>query len=649
MSANEKTQEEIKNKPVLDENGDDYVGKKRRLGNSFWGWVIRCAAIFLSLFHLYTAGFGSLPMIQQRSFHLAFVLFLVYLVFPGSKKFSRVKMNPIDAILAFVSFGCCMYLFFRFDYISAHAGILNTTDLIIGGIIIFVVLEGVRRVSGNILVGLMLVALIYCRFGKYFPDFLYHKGLSYHRIIQYMVWSSEGIFGTVLGVSSTYLFTFVLFGAILDKTGLAKTVNDLALSIAGGMRGGPAKVSIISSGLMGTISGSAVANVATTGTITIPLMKSLGYQPVFAACVEAIASTGGMIMPPIMGAAAMIMAEFLGVSYFTIVKAAIIPALLYYFACWMVVDFEARRLNLKQAKREDLPKLTTVLKERGYLLLPIVLLLVLMISGKTPLFASFYSILAAIVVSMFRKDTRLTPKKAMEAFENAGMLAIPVANTCAAVGIMVGMTGATGLGLVLGDGLVKLAGGNYYLTLFFTMLTCLILGMGLPSSACYIIVSTIAAPALLKFGVSGVPVHMFVFYFGILSVITPPVCTASYTAAGIAGAEANKVGYKAFQLALAGFLVPYVFIGNPELLLISPTVIGVVTKLITAILGCISMAAMAVGFFRAPLQAWQRVGLLAAGVCLMDGGIITDIIGLVLLVGILGMNIYKARTAPKTL
>ena len=394
---------------------------------------------------------------------------------------------------------------------------------------------------------------------------------------------------------------------------------------------------------MGTLSGSAVANVATTGTLTIPMMKKLGYEPSFAACVEAIASTGGMIMPPIMGAAAMIMAEFLSVSYVQIMKAALIPAILYYFACWMVVDFEARRLNLPHLSREELPKPGQILKKRGYLLIPILVLIGLMVAGKTPLFASFWSIVVAVVVSSFSKETRLTPKKAVEALEDAGMLAIPVANTCAAVGIMVGMTGATGLGLILGDALIQLAGGNFYLTLVFTMITCLLLGMGLPSTACYIVVATIAAPALTKFGISGIPVHMFVFYFGILSVITPPVCTASYTAAGIAGEEPNKVGYKAFRLALSGFLIPFVFITAPDLLLIDPTFLGLLTKLVSACVGIIAMAAMAVGFFRAPLKIWERLLMLVGGMCLLDSGIITDLVGYGLVILLCWSNMTRAK------
>lgn len=624
-------------------NAEEYDGRVRELGNSFWGRVIKVAAVVLSLFHLYTSGFGTLSMIKQRSFHLALVLFLVYLCFPTSKRFSRKKMHIVDAVLACMAMVINFYVYIRFDQIAINSGILNNTDLFVGSLIIIFVLEGVRRTSGYALPILMTIALFYCYFGSYFPDFFYHNGLSFHRIVQYMVWSTEGIYGLVLGVSSTYLFVFILFGAILDTTGLASVINDLALSLAGGSRGGPAKVAIVASACMGTISGSAVANVATTGTLTIPLMKRMGYAPAFAASVEAIASTGGMIMPPIMGAAALIMAEFLGVPYLSIMKAAILPALLYYFAVWLVVDFEAKRLKLPPMKKEDLPNFRLVIINRGFMLVPIVVLVAFLIWGRTPLFAAFYSIITAIVITSFKKETRLTPRRMVNALEGAGKLAIPVANACASVGIMVGMTGATGLGLVLGDGLIKIAGGSFYLTLFFTMLTCLILGMGLPSSACYIVVSTLAAPALMEFNITGIPVHMFVFYFGILSVITPPVAMASFTAAGIAGENPNKVGWQTFRLAFAGFLIPYVFISAPDLLLIDPTFWGVLPKLATAMLGTVAMAMGAVGFSFTKVKTVERFLFVISAICLLFAEHVTDIIGLILMIILLVINWKRSK------
>lgn len=630
---------------VQDPAMDEFSGKTRRLQGTFWGQVIRWTAVVLSLFHLYTAGFGTLPMIRQRSFHLALVLFLVFLTFPAGKKSSRLKMSVDSVILAFLSLGLNLYVFFRFDHVAMNSGILNQTDLIVGAVIIVVILEGCRRTTGKALPVLMTVALIYCYFGPYFPSFLKHNGLTFRRIIQYMVWSTEGIYGIVLGVSATYLFVFILFGAILEKTGLASVIKDLSMALAGRARGGPAKVAILASGCMGTISGSAVANVATTGTLTIPMMTQLGYSPAFAASVEAIASTGGMIMPPIMGAAALIMAEFLGVPYASIMKAALIPALLYYFATWVVVDLEARRLKLATVNEEDIPNFLEVLKKRGYMLLPILLLVVLMVMGKTPLFSAFYSIVLALAVTSLKKETRLTPEKAVEALEDAGKLAIPVANSCASVGIMVAMTGATGLGLVLGDGLIKIAGGNFYLTLIFAMLTCMVLGMGLPSSACYIMVSTLAAPALMKFGISGIPVHLFVFYYGILSVLTPPVCMASFTAAGIAGENPAKVGYKAFRMAAAGFLIPFIFITSPELLLIDASFVDIITKIPTALIGTYALAVSIVGYFKAPVGRLFRAAAFGAGLLMLDGGVLTDLIGIALFAAIILYNLRDAKKA----
>lgn len=622
----------------------EFSGRTRRLGQTFWGQVICWVSVVLSMFHLYTAGFGTLPMIKQRSVHLGLVLFLVYLLFPRSKKHSsRLKMTAEAVILAFAALALNMYVYLRFDQIAMNSGILRQADLIAGALIIIIILEGCRRTSGNALPLLMIFALVYCYFGPYFPSFFRHNGLTLHRIIQYMVWSTEGVFGLVLGVSSTYLFVFILFGSVLEKTGLAGVINDLALSLAGQARGGPAKVAIIASACMGTISGSAVANVATTGTLTIPMMRKTGYSPVFAASVEAVASTGGMIMPPIMGASAMIMAEFLGVPYVLIMKSALVPALLYYFAVWMVVDLEARRLNLPVMRKEDMQNFRKVLMQRGYLLIPIAVLVGLMIYGRTPLFSSFWAIVVAVIVSSIKKETRLTPQTAIAALEDAGKLAVPVANTCAAVGIMVGMTGATGLGMVLGDGLIKIAGGNFYLTLFFAMLTCMILGMGLPTSACYIVVSTLAAPALLRFGIAGIPVHMFAFYYGILSVLTPPVCTASYTAAGIAGASPNQVGYSAFRMAAAGFLIPYMFITTPELLLLGGTPLAIATKILTALIGTSCLAISVVGHLKTGLNKVERTIVFLAGILLMDGGLITDIGGAVILAVLLVLNLMRAK------
>lgn len=620
----------------------DELSKTRKLGNSLWGNIIKTAAIVLSLFHLYTAGFGTLPLVQQRSFHLGLVLFVLYLLFPISKKSSRKRMNIIDPILAVISLAANFYVYFRYDQIAANSGILTSLDLVVGAILIVLVIESIRRASGEALPYMMIGCLVYAYYGRYFPGFLQHYGLSIRRIIQYMVWSTEGIYGLTLGVSASFLFLFILFGAVLEKTGLAGVINDIALAAAGKARGGPAKVAVIASAALGTISGSAVANVATTGVFTIPMMKKLGYSPTFAATTEAIASTGGMIMPPIMGAAAFIMAEFLGVPYMKVMTAAIVPALLYYFSVWVVVDLEAQRLNLKGIKKEDIPNVWKVIKEKGYMLLPIVVLIYFLMTGSTTLKAAFYSIISALLLSYFKADTRMTPKRFLETLENAGQVAIPVASICAASGILIGVFGATGLGLVLGDGLLALAGGNYYMTVILIAIASLFLGLGLPSTACYIIVSTLAAPALIKFGIEGIPAHLFAFYFGVLSVISPPIATASFTAAGIAGADPSKTGWMAFKYAIPAFLIPFIFISSPEMLLINTNVLQVLFIVVTAMVGVYALATATTGYLFGNINMLTRIILGLGGAMMMSTTLIPNVIGLALII-IGGLIAYRNK------
>lgn len=624
----------------------DELGKTRKLGNSFWGIVVKIAAVILSLFHLYTAGFGTLPLIKQRSFHLAFVLFILLLLFPITKKSPRKRMNIVDPIIAVIAMAANFYVFFRYDIIAANSGILTQLDLIVGAVLIILVIEGIRRSTGLILPSLMIACLLYAYYGQHFPGFLQHYGLSLRRIIQYMVWSTEGIYGITLGVSATFLFLFILFGSFLEKTGLAGIINDMALALAGRARGGPAKVSVIASGAMGTISGSAVANVATTGVFTIPLMKKLGYSSQFAASVEAIASTGGMIMPPIMGAAAFIMAEFLGVSYMKIMSSAIIPALLYYFSVWVVVDFEAQRLNLKGIRKEDVPDVWKIMKEKGFMLLPIVVLIYFLMSGSTTMRAAFYSILTAILLSYIRKESRMTPKRIVETLESAGQVAIPVASICASSGILIGIFGATGLGLVLGDGLLSLAGGNYYLTVLLIAAASMMLGMGLPSTACYIIVSTLAAPALVKFGIEGIPAHLFAFYFGVLSVITPPIATAAFTAAGISGANPYKTGWAAVRYAIPAFLIPFIFISSPQMLLIDTNFLEVVVIVGTAMIGIYAIAAATTGYLFRDLKLPVRLVLGIGGALMMSTNMIANLVG-VALIGLGWYLAYRNKNSPK--
>jgi len=397
--------------------------------------------------------------------------------------------------------------------------------------------------------------------------------------------------------------------------------------VAGRSPGGPGKVAIVASGLLGTISGSAVANVATTGAFTIPLMKSVGYRPAFAGAVEAVASTGGQIMPPVMGAAAFVMAEFLGLKYSQIMLAAILPAVLYYIAVFVVVHFEALKTGLLGLPKDQLPDMKTLLRTRGHLITPLVVIIYLLMKGRTPLYAAFYGIIIAVVVSWIRPDTRLTFSGLINALEGGARGAVSTGIACAVVGNIVGITSLTGLGLVVGDNIITLAGGNIFMTFMLAMIVSIILGMGLPTTACYIVAATIAGPALIKLGVEPLQAHMFVFYFACLSNLTPPVALAAYTGAGIAGANPATVGWLAFRMALAGFIIPYIFVYNPQLLLMGGSNLEIIQACITSIIGVVGLAGFVQAYFMGNLNMVQRVILLVGALSLMIPGLITDIIG----------------------
>ncbi|HKM39640.1 MAG TPA: TRAP transporter permease [bacterium] len=616
----------------------------REFGKSKWGVITAIICVVMSLFHLYTAGFGALSAVHQRSVHLGFALFLTFIFAPFRKESPKNKPSVWDVLLALLSAGCCLYIFLEYNNIALRGGRLTNLDYLVGAVVIMVVLEASRRVAGKELTLLVCIALAYCYFGRYFPGFLRHRGLSISRIIEFMGWSTEGILGMATGVSSTYIFLFILFGEVLKASGLAQVVNDLALALAGRARGGPAKVAILASGMLGTISGSAIANVTTTGTFTIPLMKELGYSPVFAASVEAIASTGGMMMPPIMGAAAFVMAEFLGLPYKTIVVAGLIPAILYYLATWTVVDLEAKRLGLKGLEKQDIPSVWDVLKSRGYLLVSVFILIFLMARGTTTQLAAFWSILSTIAISFLNPKTRPSPVVYLKAFAAASKAALGVAVGCASVGMIEGMAGVSGVALVLGEGVVRLSQGNLYLTLFLVMVASLVLGMGLPATACYIIVAMISVRPLMLIGVEPLAAHFFVFYFGMLSALTPPVALAAYAAAGVARQNPSKVGWMAFRLAIAGFIIPYIFVMTPELLFINPTIGGLALKLTTAIVGTIALAGASLGYLFKNLTIAERALLLIGAVLLMHGGYTTDFVGgaIVFITGF-----YNYRVAQK--
>ena len=593
--------------------------------------LVAAIAISFSIFQLWIAGFGALEAIKLRSIHLTFVMVLIFLLYPARKKGMRGKPGVLDWVMVALSLVAGLYMVFANEPLAMRGGLPITQDYIMGALGILVVFEAGRRALGPELPILAAIFLLYAYFGEHIPGSFGHSGFSLNRIIAHMYLGSEGIFGVALGVSASFIFLFILFGAFLGETGMAKLINDSSMALAGTSPGGPAKVAVVASGIMGTISGSAVANVATTGAFTIPLMKSIGYKPYFAAAVEAVASTGGQLMPPVMGAAAFIMAEFLNIPYKDIMIAALIPAFLYYLAVFAMVHLEALKTGLKGVPRDQLPVMKMVLKERGHLILPLVAIVYLLMKGVTPTYAAFYGILVAVGASFLRKSTRMSWRSLLKALEMGAIGSVSVAIATAVVGFIVGVSSLTSLGITLGDNMIAFAHGYLLPTLVLTMITAIILGMGMPTTAVYIVGATIAAPALLKLGIAPLAAHLFVFYFGNISNVTPPVALAAFAGAGIAGASPSKVGWAAARLASAGFLIPYIWIYSPAL--IAQGSIGeILGALATATLGVIVLACAVQGYMLKNTNVFHRVLLFIAAFSLIKPGLVTDVVGISLFV-----------------
>jgi len=624
----------------------DSESKYRKFAGTV-GLVVSAIAIVTSLFHYYTAGFGILPAVQQRAVHLIFVMILAFLLRPASKKLSRFHLPWYDVILALAGIGVGAYLLVNFKALLFRAGMPTPLDIAVGILAIILVLEITRRTIGPELPIVAIVFLVYAYLGPYIPSPLGHRGYSINSIVEHIFLTTEGIFGTPLGVSSTFVFLFILYGAFLDKTGVGQFFIDLAFAATGHMRGGPAKTAVLASGLMGSISGSSVANTVTTGAFTIPAMKRVGYSADFAGAVEAAASTGGQIMPPVMGAAAFIMSEMTGIPYLQIIKAAAIPAILYYLAVGTMVHFEALKKGLVGLPKHLLPDAKDTLRRGWHLLIPLIAILYFLLAGRSPFKAAYYSINIAVVVAvvgaLLRKERPMGIKDILKALENGARGAVGVAAACACAGIIVGVVTLTGLGLRFSSLVVSIGAGNIMLTLFMTMVASLILGMGLPTTAKYIILATMAAPALVQLGVPLIAAHLFVLYFGVIADITPPVALAAYAGAGISGGNATKTGFIALKLALAGFLIPYMFAISPALLLVDVTWLEAVHNIVTASIGIVALAAGVQSYLLTDTRLIERALLFLSAFALIDPGPLTDIVGIGSL--ILAYFLQKARIA----
>lgn len=644
---------ELKNTPgqrEIDEIMEKYdKGSAYRNLTGISRYAVGVIAIVFSLFQLYTAMFGLLPAQLQRAYHLGFVLLLAFLLYPATSKMSRKKIHPLDIILGAMGAGVAGYLVWNYRALIDRSGAYTTLDIIIGIIGILLVMEICRRVVGLPILIIACSFVAYAYLGPYMPGFLNHRGYSLKRIVSHLFFTTEGILGIPLGVCSTFIFLFILFGAFLEKTGIGKFFIDISNAIAGFAAGGPAKVAVLTSALEGTVSGSSVSNTVGSGSFTIPMMKNLGYKPEFAAAVEAAASTGGQIMPPIMGAAAFLMAESLGIPYMQVAKAAIIPALLYFSGIWIMVHFEAKKLGMRGLNKDELPKLWHVLKERGHLFLPLIAIIYFLADGSTPIKAAMYGIIFSIIASVIRKSTRMSFKDFIDSLEMGARNILSVAIACAVAGIIVGIVTLTGLGLKMASGLLGISGGIKILTLIFTMLASLVLGMGVPTTANYLITSTITAPAVVQLGVPVLAAHMFTFYFGIVADITPPVALAAYAGSAIAKSNPFKTGLTATRLAIAAFLIPYIFAYNPALLLIDTTLPQIIQIVVTSLIGMLGIGAAMEGYFLTDAGWVERGMFMVGGLMLIDPSLITDLTGVCLIGAALLWQVRKRKISASNI
>jgi TRAP transporter 4TM/12TM fusion protein len=605
-------------------------------------YVVGVVAFFFASFHLWNTYTGYFPGQQLTAVHLTGVLIMGFLLKPAWSSRWPYMETVLSLLCVILSIGSGWYLFQAYESYHARAGMPTTSDVLWGWILIVLVMECTRRIVGNALTLLALFFLIYMYWGSSFPMAISHRGFGLPEIAEIMFLGTDGIHGLPLQISARYVVMFIIFGALLQGSGGGQFIIDLATVVFGHVRGGPAKVSVLSSSLFGTISGSAVANVMVDGWLTIPLMKKMGCSGAFAAAVEAVASTGGQIMPPVMGAAAFLMAEFLGISYAKVALAALIPALLYYLALYFVLDFEAARKGwTKAAIKESLALSRSRLHWTGFFhLFPVVVLLYfLFFEGSTPFIAALWACVSIVIIAQFFPQHRGI-RTLVSSLVDGGKGSVEVAIACAVVGIVLGAITQTGLGIRLSSLLISLSGENLYILLILTMVSSLILGMGLPTTACYIVVAVTVVPAIVKLGVLPLAAHMFVFYFGIISAITPPVALAAYAAAGIAHSDPVKTGMHAIRIGASGFIIPFMFVLGPGLLLVG-TPLLIVRDVITATLGVILLSASIVGYGLAPLRVWERLGLAVASMLLVDSGLVTDVIGLAV-AAVLGGRQYLA-------
>jgi TRAP transporter 4TM/12TM fusion protein len=605
--------------------------KKRRFSGPT-ATLITVIAVLTACYHLLYAYWHPFFALDHRALHWLFMSTLVFILYPFTKKRSpRTRMSVFDGLLLAASAGICIWIFFNSTAIMNRAGAYHTQDVVLGTTLVVIVLEAARRSTGPAVPIIALVFIGYTLFGRYLPDAISHRGYTVERLSTYLSLSTDGIFGVPMGVSANFILLFILYGALLRKTGAGQFFTDVAFALTGWTKGGPAKAAVVSSTFFGMISGSSVANTVTTGSFTIPLMKRTGYPSHFAAGVEASSSTMGQIMPPIMGAAAFIMAEFLGISYFKVCVAAAIPAVLAFFSTFMQVHFRAVSLELSGLPRSELPRIREAFAKGWHHIFSIFLLIYFLMQDYSPERAVFWAILATIasafIMSLLRRESLKTVlRQIVEGLAEGALGAVEVAAACAAAGIIIGSITMTGLGIKFSSLVVDASMGHLFLALPFTMIACLFLGMGVPTTAQYVIISSLVAPALVQMGVEAIAAHLFILYFGTRADITPPVALAAYAGAGIAGSDPWKTGVSAFQLGIAGFIIPFMFVYAKELLFIGD--IGqILLALVSAGLGVTCLAAAVQRCLLVRTKWYEVVVLYAVAFMLIKPGLVTDLIG----------------------
>jgi TRAP transporter 4TM/12TM fusion protein len=626
--------------------------EKKRSYTGIPAAMITALAVLAAGYHLAYAYWHPFFALDHRALHWLFMSALVFILYPFAKKRSpRTRMSIVDWLFLAASSGICVWIFFNSTAIMNRAGAYHVQDVLVGIALVVIVLEAARRSTGPAVPIIALVFIGYALFGRYLPDALSHRGYSIERLSTYLSLSTDGIFGVPMGVSANFILLFILYGALLRKTGAGQFFTDVAFALTGWAKGGPAKAAVVSSAFFGMISGSSVANTVTTGSFTIPLMKRTGYPSHFAAGVEASSSTMGQIMPPIMGAAAFIMAEFLGISYFKVCVAAAIPAVLAFFSTFMQVHFRAVSLGLSGLPRHELPRIRDSFAKGWHHIFSIFLLVYFLMQDYSPERAVFWAILATIgssfVIALVRRESlRAFGRQILEGLAEGATGAVEVAAACAAAGIIIGSITMTGLGIKFSSLVADASMGHLFLALPFTMIACLFLGMGVPTTAQYVIISSLVAPALVQMGVDAIAAHLFILYFGTRADITPPVALAAYAGAGIAGSDPWKTGLSAFQLGIAGFIIPFMFIYAKELLFIGA--IGrILWALVTAVLGVTCLAAAVQRCLLVKAKWIEVIVLYAVAFLLIKPGLMTDIIGLGLFVPVMARQWLsrKSRSA----